>query len=102
MGDMFTDIQKATISSLKRSCEKLGFDNVEANDENDAEYSQVNFVQGSDILNILRSLAEMEETLDSVEEDPSISILKDCMERIKVLDDRKIEFEQVEFYFRWF
>lgn len=102
MGDMLTDIQKATISSLKRSCEKLGFEHIGENDEDETEYSQVNFVQGSDILNLLNSLAEMEETLDTIEEDPSISILKDCMDRIKTLDERKTEFEQVQFVFHCF
>jgi hypothetical protein len=90
-----TDIQKATILSLKKSCEKQGFEHFgNVDDEHEVEYSQPEFVQGSDIIGVLDSLHGMEESLD-VEEDSSITVLKDCMEQIKALDQRRCEFEQV-------
>jgi hypothetical protein len=94
-----TDIQKSTLSSLKGCCEKLGFDQIgSTNSDGNAEYSQPDFAQGSDIINLLNTLHGIEEeNLDTVEEDPTVSVLKECMQKIALLEERRAQFEQVIF-----
>lgn len=92
----FTDIQKSTISSLKGCCDKLGFEHIgSTNSDETAEYSQPDFAQGSDIINLLNTLHAIEEDLDTVEEDPTVTVLKECMQKIALLEERRGQFEQV-------
>jgi hypothetical protein len=96
----FTDIQKSTLHSLKGCCEKLGFDQIgSTSSDKNAEYSQPDFAQGSDILNLLNTLHSIEEDLDAVEEDPTVTVLKECMQKIALLEERRSNFGQVSMHF---
>lgn len=90
-----TDIQKSTLNSLRVCCEKLGFEHFVDKNEDVGEYNRPNYVLGSEIIDLLNSLHSIEENLDVAEEDPSITVLKDCMRKIMVLDERRRAFEKV-------